>query len=85
MEIIGLTNTYPIRCEPTKLIKVTGITLNKTSTVITKGNSINLNAKITPSDATNKSAIWTTSDSSVATVSDGTVTGIAPGTAVIKA
>ena len=58
MEIIGLTNTYPIRCEPTKLIKVTGITLNKTSTVITKGNSINLNAKITPSDATNKSAIW---------------------------
>ena len=66
-------------------VAVTGISLNKTSASITKGNSLTLTATITPSDATNKTVIWTTSNSSVATVSNGKVTAVAAGTATITA
>ena len=66
-------------------VDVTGISLNKTSASVTKGNSLTLTATITPSNATNKSVTWTTSNSKVATVSNGKVTAIAAGTAKITA
>jgi len=66
-------------------VAVTGITLNKTSATIIKGNSETLTATITPSNATNKTVTWTTSNSSVATVSGGKVTAVSAGTATITA
>ena len=66
-------------------VEVTGISLNKTSTTITKGNTETLTATISPSNATNKTVTWTTSNSSVATVSNGKVTAVAAGTATITA
>ena len=66
-------------------VEVTGISLNKTSAEITKGSTLSLTATVSPSDATDKTVTWTTSNSSVATVSNGTVTAIGAGTATITA
>ena len=64
----------------------TGISLNKTSTSIQRGNTETLTATITPNNATNKTVTWTTSDPSVATVSsDGVVTAVSIGNATITA
>ncbi len=71
--------------EDTTIVKPTGITLDKSTLTITKGNTAALTATVAPSNATNKTVTWTTSDSSVATVSGGTVTAVAAGTATITA
>ena len=63
----------------------TGITLNKTSASISCGDSVELTATIAPSDATNKTVTWKSSNPSVATVSNGKVTGKGEGTATITA
>lgn len=68
-----------------KTISVTGITLNLSSGQLAKGGSVTLTATISPSDATNKNIIWSSSNESVATVLNGTVTAISAGTATITA
>lgn len=50
-------------------IHVTGVSLNTKTYSMQVGDSGSLVATITPSDATNKSVIWTSSDESVATIS----------------
>ena len=65
-------------------ISVTGVTLNKTSTTLTVGGSERLTATVAPSDATDKSVTWTSSNTAVATVdANGTVTAVSVGTATI--
>lgn len=74
--------------EPTPIdaVAVTGISLNKSSTSISVGNSETLEATIAPANATNQGVLWTTTDSSVATVDqNGKVTGVYAGSAVIVA
>lgn len=66
-------------------IEVSGITLNYLSKTLTAGESINLSATVTPSNATDKSISWSTSNSSVATVSNGYVVSHSAGTAYITA
>ena len=67
-------------------VPVTGISLNSAAKMINVGESFPLSATITPSDATNKEIVWSSSDSSVATVSDkGLVKGVKDGTATITA
>lgn len=63
--------------------KVTGVSLSKTSTTITAGQTETLTATITPENASNKAVEWSTSDEKVATVNSGKVTAVAPGTANI--
>lgn len=63
--------------------KVTGITLNKTSLSLQKGQSASLTATVAPSNATNKSVTWSSNNTGVATVSNGNVKAIAAGTATI--
>ena len=61
-----------------KTISVTGVSLNKTSADVSLGKTIQLNATVAPSNATNKNVSWKSSDTTVATVSDsGLVTASA--------
>ena len=65
-------------------IPVTGVTLNKTSAILTVGGSERLTATVTPSDATDKSVTWASSNTSVATVdASGNITAVSAGTATI--
>ena len=66
-------------------IPTTGITLNQTALALNVGGSSTLTATVTPSNATNKTVTWTTSNASIATVSGGKVTAVGPGTATITA
>ncbi len=62
----------------------TGISLNKTSATIYDGTTLQLVATISPSNTTNKTIAWSSSNTSVATVSSGgLVTALKPGTATI--
>ena len=63
----------------------TGVTLNKTSAILTtKGETVQLKETVAPSTATDKSVTWTSSNPSVATVnSSGVVTAVASGTTTI--
>lgn len=64
----------------------TGISLNKTSTRIQRGNTETLTATVTPNNTTDKTVTWTSSDPSVASVSNsGVVTANKVGTATITA
>ena len=64
-------------------VSVTGVTLDKTSVTLTKGDTETLTATVAPENATNKAVTWTSSDENVAMVADGVVTAKAAGTATI--
>ena len=66
-----------------KNIAVTSVELNKSSATIEVGDTLNLTATIYPSNATDKSVTWSSSNTSVATVSNGLVTAISTGTSTI--
>ena len=66
-------------------IAVTSVTLDSTSMSLEEGDSQTLTATISPSNAENKTVLWTSSNSSVAFVKDGLVTAIKPGKASITA
>ena len=67
------------------VIAVTGITLSQTSVSLEVGGKVSLTATVSPSDATDKTVTWTSSNSSVASVSGGVVTAAAEGTTTITA
>ena len=65
---------------------VTGISLNKTSATINNGETLQLTYSVTPSNASNKTVTWSSSNTNVATVSSGgLVTAKSCGTATITA
>lgn len=73
-------------CKITVTQGVTKITLNKTKLSLEVPETYQLTATITPSDASNKTLKWTSSNESAATVDEnGLVTAVGNGTAVIKA
>ena len=62
----------------------TAVTIGTPSkTTLDVGEAITLTATVSPSNATDKSVRWTSSNSAVATVSNGLVTAVAPGTTTI--
>ncbi len=67
------------------IVVPTGVTISPTSLELAKGKTGTLTATVAPSNATDKSVTWTSSNTSVATVSNGTVTAVAAGTATITA
>ena len=67
------------------IIAVTGISLDSSTKTVAAGDTVTITATITPSNATNKGIVWTSSDETVATVNGGIVTGVGNGTAVITA
>lgn len=64
---------------------VTGVKLNKTELTLEIDASETLTATVSPSDASDPTVTWTTSDAKVATVENGKVTGVAVGKATITA
>lgn len=66
-----------------EVIAVTGISLSKTSVILTEGDEIALTVTVNPDNATNKNVIWKSSDKSVAAVSDGKVIALKAGVATI--
>ncbi len=72
-------------CQVSVKYPVTGITLDRTDVEIYAGESFTLKATVTPSDATNKRVIWSTSNNSLATVNNGVVKALKPGKVTITA
>ena len=65
-------------------VRVQSVSVSPTSKELTIGETIQLSATISPSDATNKQVIWSSSKASVASVSSsGFVTALSEGTATI--
>lgn len=65
-------------------ISVTSVSLNRSSATLEKGDTLSLSATVSPSNASNKSVTWSSSNTSVATVSSsGVVTAKSAGTATI--
>ena len=76
-ELIGSVNLQKV--------EVTDITLSKSSVSLKEEETATVTATISPSNASNKTVKWTTSNDSVATVSGGTITAVGVGTATITA
>ena len=73
-------------CNVTVKRLATSISLNKTSATLYLDQTVQLTATVSPSNATDKTVNWSSSDNSIATVtSTGLVTAIAPGEAAITA
>lgn len=66
-------------------VPVTSVSLDKNTAGLLVGETLQLSATVLPSNATDKTVIWTSSDSDVATVENGLVTALAAGEAVITA
>jgi len=73
-------------CVVTVISPVSGITLSSETATIRKDSTFQIAATIIPSDATNDSIIWSSSDETIAMVdSTGQVKGIKSGTTIITA
>ena len=66
-----------------KSVIITGVTLNESSHSIPEGGTFQLTATVYPSNATDKTVLWSSSNDKVATVKDGKVTTEGAGTATI--
>jgi len=66
-------------------VRVTGISIGTDSAAVLVGASLPLHATVQPSDASNKSVMWSSSVPGVASVVDGVVNGLAAGESTITA
>lgn len=77
--------TVTVNEPATEVIEVTSVSLNKTSLTLEIGENETLTATVMPSNATDKSVTWTSSDQAVATVANGKITAVGSGIATITA
>ena len=68
-----------------KPVEVTGIELTETNKEVEVGEQFTLVANIQPTNATNKTITWESSNKAIATVSNGKVTALKDGTVTITA
>lgn len=68
-----------------KYVHVASVKLSKTSLTLAQTKKYTLKATVSPSNATNRSVTWATSNAKVATVKDGVVTAVGVGKAIITA
>lgn len=74
----------PFRKEPSSIINVTAVELNKTTDTLAVGTTTILEERVLPIDADNKAVQWTSSDPDIATVdSSGKVTALSTGIVTI--
>ena len=67
------------------VVEVTSITLSETSVTLTEGETKTITATVNPSDATDITVTWISSNSDIATVANGAITAKAPGNTTITA
>ena len=79
------SNGIKATCEVSVSTPVESISLNKTSLEMDIDDYTFLTATILPTDATDKTVTWSTTDSEVATVKNGKVIAVGEGTATITA
>lgn len=78
----GKSATFKITVK--NAVRVTSVKLNITNKTITKGTSFKLTPTISPSNASNKSVTWKSSNMNIVTIdSKGNVKGLRTGTAII--
>jgi uncharacterized protein YjdB len=85
LEIVGGDfNIDKLEIKSVASVPVTGVSMSPTSASIVAGATRQLTSTVAPTNATNKSVTWTSSNNSIATVNaTGLVTGVAAGTATI--
>ena len=69
----------------TELVDVVSISIDKTSIQLKVGETVTLSATVNPSNASDKTVTWYSSDASIATVEDGKIIALKLGTATITA
>lgn len=75
-----------LSCEKASDVAVSGVSIDRSTVEMTIGETAQLSATVTPSDATDQNITWSSTKQSVATVNDhGLVTAIAEGRTTIKA
>ena len=73
-----------VKNEEVQVVKVTGVSLDKTSVELKINEGLGLKASISPADATNKDVTWTSSDEKIAKVdANGKVIAVGPGKVTI--
>ena len=74
-------------CKPqeTQIIPVSSISVNPTSLTLEEGETSNISATVSPSNATDKTVTWSSSSNAVATIKEGVVTAVKEGSATITA
>jgi len=77
--------TITVKEKPKETIEVTGISLTPNKLTLKENEEYNLNATITPSNATNKTVTWKSSNTNVATINNGKVIAKGKGTTTITA
>ncbi|MDZ5000641.1 LPXTG cell wall anchor domain-containing protein, partial [Clostridium perfringens] len=78
------TSEITVKAKEVPVVKVTGVSIDKTSAELKVNETLELKATITPADATNKEVTWSSSDERVAKVdANGKVTAIGKGKAII--
>ncbi|HHX78526.1 MAG TPA: hypothetical protein GX695_02095, partial [Acholeplasmataceae bacterium] len=81
--IVMMTLVLVSGCD--KTIKVTGVNLNQEDVTVDVGEVINVQATVLPSDATEKTVTWSSSEPMIVKVESGKVTALAVGEATITA
>lgn len=77
---------YEAFCHVTVTVPVTGVSLNQASLSLMQYDTWQLTATVNPSNATNKTVVWSSDNTSIATVSsDGLVTAVGGGSTRIRA
>ncbi|MBO4557843.1 MAG: Ig domain-containing protein, partial [Bacteroidales bacterium] len=68
-----------------KFVPVATVTLNRTDMALVEGETGSLTATVGPSDATDPTVVWASTNPGIASVAGGVVTAVSPGTATITA
>jgi uncharacterized protein YjdB/GH25 family lysozyme M1 (1,4-beta-N-acetylmuramidase) len=83
---VGSNYYYAASQYLTEIVNPTSVSLNKSSVSLTIGGTSTLVATVAPSNATDQSVTWTSSDTSIVKVTNaGVVAGVKAGTATITA
>lgn len=84
LTVVAMASFLLVGCFGTTPVTVTGVTLDQPALALTVGGATGtLVATVAPTDATDKTVTWSSSDEAVATVAAGVVTPVAEGTADI--